>query len=288
MQLRSAYVAGFGVVGTLVLLVAFAVLNRVLFGESVSADLKTGNLARRLYRVGQIAAVFMVSAAVVDGGLAEDGTAREVLHDAGWVGGFGLLGLVLVMVTGRLGLRLLLAARLPSELDRGNVAAGVAAAANYVASGLVAARAVGGRELRYLGVSVAFFLLAQLTVYLFSSLFRALTTYDDADQIAGENLAAGFSYAGVVVAVAIVVSDAVGGEFTGWASSISGYARALVALVALYPVRQIFVQGVLLRAPLRFRGGLLDREIGTERNVGLSVLEATAYVSTALVVARLA
>ena len=46
-------------------------------------------------------------------------------------------------------------------------------------------------------------------------------------------------------------------------------ATVLVSLLAFYPVRQLFVQMVLLHAPLSLRGGKLDTAIANERNVGM-------------------
>lgn len=275
--------AAFAVATTLVLLVVFTLMQRALYEHAVSRDLNEGNVARRLLRVGQVIAVFMVSSSVVKSGV----QGESIAHDITWVAAFGLTAVALVSLTGRLGVQLLLSSRLPAELARGNVAAGVAAAANYVATGIVTAHAIGGNDLHGLGVSLVFFVLSQLTLHVFALLFRALTTYDDAEQIAGENLAAALSYAGLVVAVALVVAHAVEGDFVNWNVSIRGYGKALIALVALYPVRQIFVQMVLLRAPFALRGGRLDVAVGAERNVGMGALEAATYVSTALAISQL-
>jgi hypothetical protein len=56
----------------------------------------------------------------------------------------------------------------------------------------------------------------------------------------------------------------------------------------LYPVRQIFVQVLLLRAPLSLRGGPIDLGISVDRNAGIAALEAVTYVATALSITRLA
>ena len=61
----------------------------------------------------------------------------------------------------------------------------------------------------------------------------------------------------------------------------------LVTLLAFYPVRQLFVQMVLLHAPFAIRGGKLDVAIATERNVGMGALEAATYLATALAIAQL-
>ena len=52
-------------------------------------------------------------------------------------------------------------------------------------------------------------------------------------------------------------------------------------------MRQLFVQTLLLGAPLALRGGRLDVGVGADRNAGLGALEAVTYIATALSVARL-
>jgi len=283
-DLRATYVIGFAIGTTLGLLLVFQIVQRFLYPQSVSRDLNEGNVAKRLMRVGQVLAVFLVSASVVKGGVA----GQSLVHDVEWVAAFGSVAVVLVSLTGRVGVQLLLQSRLPKEIERGNAAAGVAAAANYIGTGIITSRAVAGNDLRGLGLSLVFFVLAQVTLHLFVSLFRALTTYDDAEQIAGENMAAAMSYAGLLVAVAIVVARAVDGEFVGWNASLRAYGRMLLAVIALYPVRQVFVQMVLMRAPFALRGGRLDAAVGADRNIGMGALEAATYVATALAISELA
>jgi uncharacterized membrane protein YjfL (UPF0719 family) len=189
---------------------------------------------------------------------------------------------------GFLGVRLLLRSDLSGELERGNAAAGVAAGANYVAIGILAAPAIAGSDLHGLGLSVAFFGLAVGTLAVCVLLFRALTAYDDAEQIQGENLAAALSYAGVSIAVAIILARALkGGDFEGWGPALKGFGLVAACTLALYPVRQILVQGLILGRAPTVRGGALDDAIGTDRNVGMAAIEALAYIATAGTIAEL-
>ena len=200
MDLRPLYVLGFGVGTTLALLVLLQVGQRVTSPHTIASDLTSGNSARRLLRVGQVLSIFLVAASVVKNCV--EGASFQ--HDLLWVSAFGSVAVLLVAITGRIGIRLLLQARLPAEIERGNVAAGLAAGAHYVATGIITSRAIAGTDLRSLGLSLIFFVIAQLTLHVFVSLFRALTTYDDAEQIHGENLAAALSYGGMAIAVAII------------------------------------------------------------------------------------
>lgn len=240
--------------------------------------------ARRLLHAGQVLGVFLIAAHAVKGGV----TGQSLGGDLVRVGAAAGIALTLVLGIGHLGIRLLLQARLPAEIARGNAAAGLAAGAHYAATAIITSRAVGGAELRDLGLSLGFFLLGQATLHGFITLFRALTTYDDAEQIHGENLAAALSYGGVSIAVAVIIARAVEGDFVSWAVSLKGYGGVLLFLLALYPVRQILVQAVLLGAPFTVRGGRLDTAIAAERDAGMGALEAATYVATALSVAYLA
>jgi uncharacterized membrane protein YjfL (UPF0719 family) len=227
--------------------------------------------------------VFVIAATTVR----EAVQGESVAHDAAMCAAFGAIALALAMVVGRVGVRLLLG-HLKDELARNNAAAGIAAAGQLLASALVTSRAIAGSDLHGIGLSLAFFVIAQATLLVFVSLFRALTTYDDAEQIHGENVAASVSYAGVTIAIGIVVARAVEGDFEGWLTSLKGYGGVLLSLAALWPVRQLFVQSILLRGPLHLRGGALDVAIAERRSAGMAALEAASYVATALAIAQVA
>ena len=278
-DVKPLYMVCFGAATTLTMLVLFLLGKR-----SLASDLTKGNVAQRLFAVGQVSAIFLVAANAVKSTV----TGGDIGHDAMWVAAFGVVGVILIAVTGELGTWLLLPARLPAEIARGNTAAGLAGGAHYVATGIITSHAMAGNDMESLGISVVFFVLGQVTLHVCVSLFRALTTYDDAEQIAGENLAAALSYGGVAIAVAIIIARAAEGDFSGWESSLKGYAGVLACVVALYPVRQVFVQMLLLRAPLKLRGGPLDLGIAVERSEGIGALEAVTYIATALSITRLA
>ncbi|MFT3764158.1 MAG: DUF350 domain-containing protein [Minicystis sp.] len=284
MEAPPLYVTLLGLGTTLVLLVLLRVGQRLLSpGNSVPADLLKGNAARGMLQVGQVLGAFLIAASAVKGCVHGQGLAHDLPRIAAWA----VVGLALMMVIGHLGLRLLLQSRLNAELSRGNVAAGVAAGAHYVATAIITSRAVAGGDLHDLGISLAFFALGQVTLHVFITLFRALTVYDDAEQIQGENLAAALSYAGVSIAVAIVIGRALQGDFVSWGVSLLGYGEVLLFLFALYPVRQLLVQVVLLGAPFTFRGGRLDSGVAAERSAGLGALEAVTYVAAALAIAEI-
>jgi len=236
------------------------------------------NHARSLVQVGRVLGIFILAGALVSGGA----KGLDWKADALWLLMFGSLAGLLFIVSARYGVRVLLRGRLQAEIDRGNAAAGVAAAGHYVATALIVAAATGGEGWKMIAVSLAFFAIAQVVLHLFVILFRALTAYDDAEEILAENLAAGVSYAGVTVGLGMIIAHAADGTFAGWLALVTGFGPALLWCVSLYVVRQVVVQWLILGAPPRLWKGALDEAIGRERNVGLAALEAGAYIGTAL------
>jgi len=239
------------------------------------------NASRGILRAGFIAgAAFVITSAIRGCVHGEDWRA-----DLLWTAVFGGSALVVLALVGFLGVRVLLKSRLPAEIERGNVAAGVAGGAHLAATGLIIGSCFYGDDVGTLGVSVLFFLIAQLTLHAFVVLFRALTLYSDDEEVIGENVAAALSYAGAVLALAVVVGHAAAGEFLGWAVSLRAYGIALASALVLYPVRQLIVQTLILRQPFSLRGGALDHLVARERNVGISAVEAVSYVSAAVLLA---
>lgn len=278
MSAHTRYVALFAVATLLFMLALHRGARRVLDRGAEP------NTARRLLTVGELLGVLLVGAAVVKNNV----RVEDLRADLTWTFAFALAGLAMVLGVGRLSLGALLRTRLHAELDENNASAGVAAASHMVATGLLASKAVSGHSARELGLAAVFFSLAMLAHAGFVALFRALTTYDDAEQIEGENLAAGISYAGLTVSVAVLIARAVEGDFNGWTASLLGFAGVSAWCLALYPVRQVVLASVLLGHRPRLRGGPLDEAIGASRDVGVASLEAAAYLGAALAIASAA
>ncbi len=262
-----------------VTVIAFLIVLRLAEPWLWKGASKTPNAARRLVQAGETLGLFLIAGSAAGGCVKGERIGAEIACAAG----YACCGVVLLLVTGRLGVRLLLGSKLGSEIERGNHAAALAAGAHFVATAIIISRSVYGDTLATLGVSIAFFFIGQITLHAFVLLFRALTSYDDAAEIRGENVAAGLSYAGAMIALAVIIGHAADGTFTGWGSSLKSYALALLVSVALWPVRQLIVQTILCGGRVSLWKGRLDEGIGRERNVGLGAIEAVTYLATAMV-----
>jgi uncharacterized membrane protein YjfL (UPF0719 family) len=273
----------FGVLTALTLL-ALLRAGRALVSRTAKDEGARRNAAQNITLGGDVLAVLLVAAATVR----YNALGQSVAHDVISVAIMGVTGLALVQISGSLGVRALFGGHLRQELARANVAAGLAAGAHYASMGVLARHAVSAQDWRSWGLSLVFFTLAVLAHLGAVSLFRALTTYDDDEHIRGGNLAAALSYAGVSVASAVVISRALEGDFTTWKASLTGFALLSACVLGLYPVRQLVVQSLWLKAPPTLRGGALDDAIAQDRDVGAAALEATTYLASALALVALA
>ena len=238
----------------------------------------TTGKARRLARAGMLVALGLLLPATLRTCLTLHPTSAGVLCALAFAG-TGLVGFLLATALWN---RVLLRGRLHGELGRGNLAAGVVAAAHAAAFGIVAAHTFAADTLATLAVGAIFFVVSVVALMALSLLFRGLTSYADDQEILGENLAAATSYSGLVLALSIIVGHAADGAFVGWMPALRGFAVFLLWAFLLYPVRQVVVGRLLLGFPLTLRGGALDRAIAQDHDWVVSCVEAAGYLAAAL------
>jgi uncharacterized membrane protein YjfL (UPF0719 family) len=195
---------------------------------------------------------------------------------------FTTAGLVALLLATWLWNLALLRGRMRAEVRRGNLAAGIVAAAHCAGAGILASHCFAADALTNLPIGAAFFVVAELALVVLSLLFRGLTDYADDQEILGENHAAALSYSGVVLSLSLIVGHAAGGAFLGWGPALRSFGVFLLWALLLYPVRQIVVGRLLLGFPLRWRGGALDHAVAREHQLVVSAVEAIGYLAAAL------
>lgn len=197
---------------------------------------------------------------------------------AAWAWGAGHLALALASVP--VGARLLNRAYPLQGLEAasGNDAAVLQAVAHRLAAAAIAAAAWGGADPGSLGISAAFWGLGIVAVALIAAGHRLITRYRDHEEIAAGNAAAALASAGLHLAISVVVSRAILGQFTSWSESLTGFAIALAWVLALWPLRQLVLARAILGMPPR----AMDAAVAGGRDLGLAAAEALCYVVAAL------
>ncbi len=269
-------------------------VNQFIFKASMTEVIsKDDKSALGIALAGFLFGVVQITAEV----LAGEGH-QNLLVDAGLVALWGLGSITLLTLLSLFGFKLFHGVDYMQEVQKGNVAVGIVAAARFVATSMVIAAAISGENttgssgaaMTEGGAALAsfvFFLVGQLTLIVVTWLFRFLTAYDDAKELASGNIAAALSYSGLMIGMGIAIHKGIKGEFIGYAAGLLSYAKSMSVVVAFYPIRQFLVQGLLIGGSFAPYGGTLDQEISRDRNIAAGTIEAMAYIGTALLITRL-
>lgn len=199
---------------------------------------------------------------------------------------YGGVGIVLLTAVALGTCRVFLGMGIQEQLAARNVAAAIVVAGVYIATSLTYSGTLSGEGGGF-WIMLLFFLLGQLALLGITYAFRWLTSYDDVQEIAAGNIAAALALTGLLIAVGLIVRRAVSGEYSGFLPSLGGFLLALLLALVFYPVRQVLVQWILLGGPMHWHASLLDSEIARDKNVAVGLLEATAYVTSALFITNI-
>jgi uncharacterized membrane protein YjfL (UPF0719 family) len=266
----------FMILAALVLLGLARVVQQWLYGQSLRVLLtENDNPAMGIVVAGYLFGVIWTITVLL-------GTlSYNVLWDIRNVLVYGCLGIVLLTGAALGTCRVFLGMAMQEQLAAHNVAAAVVVAGVYIATSLTYSGGLVGEGGGF-WIMLLFFLLGQAALLGITYAFRRLTSYDDVQEIASGNVAAALALAGLLIAVGLIVRRAIAGDYLGFLPSLGSFLLALLLAVVLYPVRQVVVQWIILGGPIHWRGSLLESEIAQDKNVAAGLLEATAYVTTAL------
>lgn len=178
-------------------------------------------------------------------------------------------------------------------LEDHNAGTGIVEAANFIASGLLIRAAISGDMIDLFPqlasgwllsgiVSVlTFWSIGQILLVLLANLFmRFLIPYNVHQEIERDNVAAGISFAGILVAIAILVSYGIYGDFQGWLPHLEKIGIEVVVGIILLPIMRWVVDKILLP-----NQKLTDEIIHQEHpNNGAALIEALAYIGSAFLI----
>lgn len=194
------------------------------------------------------------------------------------VTGYTLMGLILLNVSRSLndcfilhGFSLVHALK-----DQHNTAAGVILGANYLASALIVAGAIHGEGGGPL-TALAFYALAQLALTLFSWIYEKLTPYAIQQEVEQGNLAAGLGFGGNLIALGLVITAAINGDFVSWSYNLGLLGLNILGVFIYLLLVRLFFDKVIISQDD------LNDEIAKDRNTGAGLLEATMAISFAAI-----
>lgn len=206
------------------------------------------------------------------------GPSTTLLYDLALVGGYGLGGIVLLLLSRFINDRLILrgfSAERELIEDR-NPGAGAVLFGSYVASALIVAGSTQGQG----GgphTALAFYGLGQVALIAFTWLYDWIAPYSLLGEIEKDNVAAGVGFSGALIAIGVIIMRAVSGDFVGWGADLQflGW-NVLLVFVYLVGVRLFFDRILIPKSDLNV-------EIARDRNVGAGLLEGAVSVGFAAV-----
>lgn len=168
----------------------------------------------------------------------------------------------------------------PKEIieDR-NAGTGVVLGASYISTGLIVASAVSGQGGSFL-TAIVFWLTGQTTLVLFSYLYQLITPYDYLKEIEQDNVAAGTAFAGILIAISIVINHAMFGDFNGWETFGFDILLDIALGIIFLPLVRVLTDQVIIP------GKRLSQEIAgqTVPNIGAGLIEGFVYIGAALLI----
>ncbi len=279
----DATTIGFVALATIMLLVIARGVYQLVLGISMTeALIQHDNKAAAIALAGFLLGVIQVIIPVFGG------PTHSFWRDLASAATYGFAGIVVLTISGLIFTAYCKATGtdLKAQIAQGNVAAGITAAGSYLAVSSLTSGILTGDGGALLP-TVVFWLAGLTALIVLTHLFRLLTAYDDAALISQGNVAAALGFAGLLIAIGMMVGYSVAGSFTGYKEGFISFGLFLLLTVLFYPVRQIVVQMLMLGGGFSLYNGRLDHEIAEDKNVGAGVLEAVGYIATALLMTRI-
>lgn len=237
------------------------------------------NFAFILSYVGYFAALIIaIGGAIV-------GESYDFVTDIQHIFIYGIIAIVLLLIAAWISNKVILNKfDLKKEIitDK-NEGSGVIEAAIYMANGLILYGAlIGESETLIAGIStfLIYWLIGNIVLILASKIFIGWMSYSIHDEVEKDNVAAGISFSGAILAIGIITMNAILDPFIDWTTTLIDITLQTVLGCLLLPIMRVFADKILL--PGR---KLTDEIINQEKpNIGAGLIEAFAYIASAILI----
>ncbi|GAA4112752.1 hypothetical protein GCM10022393_11340 [Aquimarina addita] len=165
-----------------------------------------------------------------------------------------------------------------------NVGTGVIEGAILISTALILYGAITGESTGLIEgtiTAVVYWVLGLVIMIITSKLYSAVVGYDVHDEIEKDNVAAGVAFAGAILAISIIVMNALLGEFEDWKTTLLDVCVQTILGLIVLPIMRVVADKILLPGQR-----LTDEIVNQEKpNVGAGLVEAFAYVGSAILIA---
>jgi uncharacterized membrane protein YjfL (UPF0719 family) len=250
--------------------IVFGIFNKEI---NVHQEIITkNNLAFSISLVGYYAGIILAI------GSALLGSSNGLINDIIAISSYGLGAIILLNISSLINDKIIFRQYNVSKeiIDDKNVGVGLIEAANYFAVGVIIYGASQGSSDPV--AILTYWLAGQVVLIISSFLYNFLTPYDIHTEIEKNNIALGIGYSGIIIAMAIIISDGIAVESQDlYSSSIQFLMMTTMGLILL-PIMRIITDKIMLP------GVNLSSELSKSENHNISagLIECIAYISGAL------
>jgi len=264
----------------LVVLAVAKVVNDRLTPYALNEELtEKDNKAIALSFAGYLFAVILITWSVMGSDTAVgEGSEDFVWLDLGSTLLWSLIGVILLQVSRVVNNRLLLPRfnNVKELVEDRNVGTGAVQAGTYIGTALMIRPVVtgegSGNLLADLGLTLIYFVLAQLAFIVFGIIYQRMSAFDLHDEIERDNASAGIGFGLTLVAVALLLSG-----------YLLNYDSLLGFLVWFFLGAILLVAGRKAVDRILLPGSKLDDEIKDDRNWGAALIEGAVAIGLALI-----
>lgn len=240
---------------------------------SISQELtKKDNLAVSVIMCGYYLAItFIFIGAFV-------GPSYGLHQDLILVGKYTLIGIILLNISRFINDKIILRkfCNIHHIINEHNTAVGSVQFGSYLATGLIAAGSVTG-EGGGIITFIIFFLLGQISLFIFSFIYELLTPYSIHAELEKKNTSAGIAFGGTLIALGVIIMNGVSGNFISWKENLITIATMNILAFIFLPIIRLIMDKLVIPSDT------LSREIKEDKNLGAGFLEATIAISFALI-----
>lgn len=206
------------------------------------------------------------------------GPSKGIFQDLIAVGGYSILGIILLNLSRYVNDKCILYkfSNVKEIITDQNVGTGAVQFGSYIASGLIVAGAISG-EGGGIVTALAFFLLGQLALVLFTKVYNVITPFDIHEEIEKDNVAAGVAFGGALIALGIILMKGASGDFISWQYNLKTFGLDALLIFILLPIVRIFFDKIIIPK------SDLNHEIKNDKNLGAGILEALVMISFAVI-----
>lgn len=164
-----------------------------------------------------------------------------------------------------------------------NEGTGIISAIIYIVNGLILYGALIGESnslLEGITTFVIYWAIGNVMLIITSKIYTRWLNYNIHSEIEKDNVAAGIAFAGALLAVGIIIMNALIDPFTDWTTTLINVSVQMIVASLLLPMMRFFADTILLP------GQKLTDEIvnQTKPNMGAGLVEAFAYAGSAVLI----